>query len=57
MLTPAAILYLSSLRRARPRPIDRHIDYFGEAPRGRWDGLPPLPRQSRRRPRRAEAAR
>jgi hypothetical protein len=26
-----SILYVSSLLRDRPRPIDRYIDYFGDA--------------------------
>jgi hypothetical protein len=30
-----SLLYLSSLLRDAPRPIDRHIDYFGEAAQGR----------------------
>jgi len=30
MLTLAKILYIASVLRARPRSIDRYIDYFGE---------------------------
>lgn len=28
-----SILYLTALLADQPRPIDRHIDYFGGAPR------------------------
>ena len=30
MSTLAKILYIASVLRARPRGIDRYIDYFGE---------------------------
>jgi hypothetical protein len=30
MSTLAQILYIASVLRARPRAIDRYIDYFGE---------------------------
>ena len=51
----ASALYLSSLLRDAPRPIDRYIDYFGEAAPGRIAtgaaGVPRPEHPSRRGPR------